>query len=217
MKSQKKSEKKSQKRSSDSISRISRIRIIGFVAGVAMWAALSGCDRNIEPFEPGEEPSPPDLARIFPAESGAGASAGGETPRAAVPPARAEAQAGSGVANSGGSAPISGKIELASEWADAAPEGAILFVIARREGAQGGPPLAVLRIADAKFPLDFEIGPSNVMIPSMQFTGPISLSARLDADGNAMTRGAGDISSPSLSALAPGARDVRLVLSERAP
>ena len=40
----------------------------GLLAGVAGLA----CDRNIEPFEPGEVPRAPDLARIFP-----GAPAGG--------------------------------------------------------------------------------------------------------------------------------------------
>ncbi|HEB88515.1 MAG TPA: hypothetical protein ENI85_03000 [Deltaproteobacteria bacterium] len=112
-------------------------------------------------------------------------------------------------------APITGRIELASGLESARPGGAVLFVIARRQGARGGPPLAVLRIPDPEFPFTFRIGPENVMIPSMRFAGPISLSARLDADGNAMTRGGGDISSPVLEALSPGDTDVRLVLSEQ--
>ena len=56
-----------------------------------------GCDRNIEPHQPGEEPRQPDLARIFPGPPGGAGSAEiqgeneGATPRGAVPPARAEA------------------------------------------------------------------------------------------------------------------------------
>ena len=95
------------------------------------------------------------------------------------------------------------------------PDGGVLFVIARPQGATGGPPLAVLRIPSPEFPLAFTIGPENVMIPSMQFAGAISISARLDADGNAMTRGSGDISSATVEGLSPGAEGVRLVLSER--
>ena len=97
----------------------------------------------------------------------------------------------------------------------ARPDQGVLFVIARPQGASGGPPLAVLRIPNPEFPLAFSIGPENVMIPTMQFAGAISLSARLDADGNAMTRGPGDISSVVVDGLEPGAAGVELALSER--
>ena len=178
-----------------------------------------GCDRNIEPYQSGEEPRQPDLARIFPGPPGGAGSAEvqggneGATPRGAVPPARAEAAP---VASAtGGSAPIQGEIDLAPELTLVRPDGGVLFVIARPQGATGGPPLAVLRIPSPEFPLAFTIGPENVMIPSMQFAGAISISARLDADGNAMTRGSGDISSATVEGLSPGAEGVRLVLSER--
>ena len=49
----------------------------------------------------------------------------------------------------------------------------------------------------------------------MRFAGEISLSARLDADGNAMTRTAGDISSATVAGLSPGDAGVRLLLAER--
>jgi len=183
------------------------------------------CDRNIEPYEPGEQAREPDLARIFPApagEMGSAESAGesiadsGGTTRGAVPPSRAEAGART-VADvpTDGAAAIEGRVELDPALAMARPDRGVLFVIARPQGSRGGPPLAVLRIPDPELPLDFRIGPEHVMIPSMRFEGAISLSARLDADGNAMTRGATDLSSAVAEGLAPGARDVRLVLGER--
>ena len=110
-------------------------------------------------------------------------------------------------------APIEGTISLSAESAATRPAGGVLFLIARPDGITAGPPLAVLRIADPKFPYAFRIGPDNVMIPSMRFEGAIALSARLDADGNAMTRSADDISSAVISSLAPGARGVQLVLT----
>jgi hypothetical protein len=177
-----------------------------------------GCDRNIEPYRAGEESSPPDLARIFPGPSGGigsaeGANAeSGQADRAALPPSRAESSAVSAVEVT---APIEGQVELAGELARARPEGGVLFVIARPRGALQGPPLAVLRIPSPVFPLEFSIGPDDVMIPNVRFEGAISLSARLDADGNAMTRGASDLSSPVAEPLSPGARGVRLVLSEQ--
>lgn len=194
-----------------SITTILRIAIL-----LSVMASLA-CDRNIEPYQAGEQPSSPDLARIFPgppggpAEVETAAAESGTPDRSALPPSRAE---GSEVVQSGGAAAIEGRIELAPEHAGALPEGGVLFVIARAQGASGGPPLAVLRIQGPKFPLAFHIGPENVMIASMRFEGAISLSARLDEDGNAMTRGSADISSPVLESLAPGATDVVLVLSE---
>jgi hypothetical protein len=187
-------------------------------ATFAFLALGAGCDRNIEPYVPGEEASAPDLARIFP-----GPPPSPETPgdlagnsrapdRAALPPSRAE---GSETAQASGAAPIEGVIELSPELMSAQPAGAVLFVIARPQGVTAGPPLAVLRIADPVFPYSFSIGPQNVMIPSMRFEGAISLSARLDADGNAMTRSPEDISSPTLSSLAPGASGVTLSLTDR--
>ncbi len=194
--------------------------------------AILACDRNVEPFQPGEEPSAPDLARIFPAPAGGigsnesdasaqpVAAASGQPARAALPPSRAEAGATSQTAAVASEvaadvAPIQGEIDIAPEHAGSSPAGAILFIIARNAGVLRGPPLAVLRIADPSFPLVFSIGPDDVMIPSMTFAGPISLSARLDADGNAMTRGAGDISSPVGEPVSPGTTGVRLLLSEK--
>lgn len=200
--------------------RLRCLRRILAVLVLCLLALAAGCDRNVEPYEPGEEPSAPDLARIFPGPPpGSGpegeALAGGDQPaRGALPPSRTEGAGTAPVTPGAGSAPIAGRIELA-EGLGGGADGAVLFVIARPQGARGGPPLAVLRIADPEFPIDFTIGPENVMIPSMRFEGAISLSARLDADGNAMTRGAGDVSSPALEPLAPGTTGVRLVLSER--
>ncbi len=206
-----------------------RVARWGFLAAIVGLATASGgCDRNIEPYRPGEEARPPDLARIFPGPPGGVGSAegqdaavpaaGGGAPRGALPPSRTEsggAMVGTGGAAGASGAAITGEITLAPELAMARPDGAVLFVIARPEGAQGGPPLAVLRIPSPDFPVAFSIGPENVMIPTMQFAGSISLSARLDADGNAMTRTPGDIASPRVDGLAPGATSIRLTLSER--
>ncbi|MFP6655585.1 MAG: hypothetical protein VCB25_08150, partial [Myxococcota bacterium] len=131
---------------------------------------------------------------------------------AALPPSRAEGSA-TGASRASTAAPIEGTISLSAESVASRPAGAVLFVIARPDGVTAGPPLAVLRITDPEFPYAFRIGPENVMIPSMRFEGAIALSARLDADGNAMTRSAEDISTAVISSLAPGASGVRLVLT----
>ncbi|HIL01137.1 MAG TPA: hypothetical protein EYG06_03550 [Myxococcales bacterium] len=162
------------------------------------------CDRNIAPFVPGETPRQPDLSRIFPA------------PESESPMAGAPGMGGGGPARTGNSgvgrpgAAVRGRVSLAEP---AAGHRGTLFIIARPEGVVGGPPLAVLRVSSPEFPLAFEIGPDQVMIPGMRFEGPIALTARLDGDGDAMTRDAGDPETPNSVAVVPGSLGVELLLS----
>ena len=85
----------------------------------------------------------------------------------------------------------------------------------RRAGVERGPPLAVRRIPSPSLPLEFEIGPQHAMIEGMPFTGDIALTARLDADGDAMTRRPGDLGGAADAPVAPGASGVVLVLNQR--
>ena len=137
---------------------------VRLVLAAALALAACSCNRNIEPYVEGEKPSPPDLARIFPdTGDGPGASATaaqmggprvGATPPSARPGQNAPLPAGGDAAG----AMIRGRIELPPDLAGALRPDATLFVIARRAGAQGGPPLAVLRIPGPRLPYAFEIG-----------------------------------------------------------
>jgi len=166
---------------------------------------IAACDRNIEPYVPGEMPREPDLSRIFPAPEPGAAPAGNAMGEAPTPGPQGTPQTGRA------GAAVRGTVRIAS-GTNGPGAGAVLFVIARSRGAAGGPPLAVLRVDDPSFPLDFEIGPANVMIPSMSFEGPISLTARLDSDGNATTRAEGDLAIDSPIDTAPGSVGVELLL-----
>jgi hypothetical protein len=106
---------------------------------------------------------------------------------------------------------------VSPELASRLPASGSLFVIARQRGSVAGPPLAVLRVARPRFPVAFEIGPENVMIPSMRFEGEIQISARFDSDGDAMTQLPGDLSGSASSAHAPGASGVDILLDTRIP
>ena len=182
------------------------------LAAVAAGGLALACDRNVEPFDPEAEPREPDLSRIFP--PGAGQESPGEVigGMGASPRGAASPQADPRAAAAAGSAElITGTVTLAGGLSP--PEGAILFVIARHAGAVGGPPLAVQRIPGASLPASFRIGPENVMIPSMRFEGEIQLTARLDSDGNAMTRTPGDLQGAAPSPVMPGGQ-VDILLDE---
>ena len=166
---------------------------------------------------PGEEPSAPDLSRIFPRgaeqakeEEGAGrtggrASAAASGPVAGAPPGAAEERGALGP-------PIRGTVTIAPALVERAPKGAVLFLIARR-GASG-PPTAVKRIPNPTFPLEFELGPQDRMIQAMPWSGPLELSARLDSDGNATTRSPGDLQGSAPGPANPGDAQIRIVLDE---
>jgi hypothetical protein len=115
-------------------------------------------------------------------------------------------------AGGGAIEPIQGTISLAPELEGRVPAGAILFLIARR--GEGGPPLAVQRIPEPRLPLEFSIGPADRMIEQMPFEGPLRLTARLDADGNAMTRLAGDLQGAAPGDYQPGASGVSIVIDQ---
>jgi hypothetical protein len=168
--------------------------------------AVAACDRNLEPFDPNEKPREPDLSKIFPegAESAEPAQPG-------LPPPPGESGGEPSEVAAGGSAePITGTVELAPEFAGRTPANAVLFIIARH-GA--GPPLAVKRVADPRFPVEFSIGPEDRMIQSMPFTGPIELTARIDGDGNATSRSPGDVMGTARAGpVEPGAAGVAILL-----
>jgi len=172
---------------------------------LGLATTLSACDRNIEPYDPNEVVAKPDLSKIFP--EGAERSGDAQAMRGAMPgpePAAAPSPAGG--------EPLSGTIRIADELEGRVPDGAILFLIARTGG--GGPPTAVRRIEAPSFPLEFTIGPDDRMIAAMPFEGPFQLTARVDADRNAMTKNPGDLQGDADGSFAPGAREIEIVIDE---
>jgi cytochrome c-type biogenesis protein CcmH len=185
-------------------------RLRSLAAVLLGLATLAACDRNLEPFDPAEEPREPDLSKIFPE----GAEAAPPTPEGSLelpPPPTAERGAPPLAEASG--EPIRGTLRLGAGLEGAQPAGAVLFLIARTAAA--GPPLAVKRIEAPRFPLDFEIGPADRMLQSVPFTGAMQLSARLDTDGNATSRTPGDLLGAAGQAVSPGTTGVEIVLDQK--
>ncbi len=181
---------------------------------VAFAALTIHCDRQIEPFDPSEDPAPPDLSRIYPdgAKPAAGPAGGGmPSPRAAAgrdasPPAAQPVRSGSG-------ATLSGIVEIDDALYPGRPVDSMLFIIARSQAS--GPPLAVLAVPTPSFPHAFEIGQAQLMTPTQRFAGKIHLSARLDSDGDAMTKLSGDLVGEIANPLVPGSSGVVLVLDQK--
>ncbi len=88
---------------------------------------------------------------------------------------------------------IQGTISIEPKLKTKHQGGGILFIIARRAAIQGGPPLAVMRIASPVFPLSYSLGKENMMIPGSRFEGKVNIVVRLDKDGDPLTREPGGL------------------------
>ena len=90
-------------------------------------------------------------------------------------------------------AQIEGVVDLDPKIKGKIDSEAVLFIIARSRSGAAGPPLAVKRIANPRFPVAFSLGAQDVMMPGAAFSGKLFLSARLDKDGNPTTREPGNL------------------------
>jgi hypothetical protein len=68
---------------------------------------------------------------------------------------------------------------------------AVLFVIARSAGQTAGPPAAVKRIMAPNFPLEIDLSTADSMM-GQPLPATVRLEARLDSDGDAMTKNPSD-------------------------
>ncbi len=165
---------------------------------------VGGCHRNVEPFDPDEQVLEPDLSAIFPE--------GVERSNAPRADARALMPMGGRRAAAVTVPPVTGQVLLAPELAGRVPEGAVLFLIARSGDSER--PVAVKRIPAPEFPLAFELNSEDRMPHAMPFVGPFQLTARVDADGDAATRAAGDLRGVADGNHSPGATGVIILIDE---
>ena len=104
---------------------------------------------------------------------------------------------------------VKGTITVAEELKNKLPAKSALFIIARIEGDAGKPPLAVQRMENFEFPLEYSIGQADIMMPGGIFKGDMVITARLDSDGNA-TSSPGDVE--GAKAGKPGDENVDIML-----
>jgi cytochrome c-type biogenesis protein CcmH len=110
---------------------------------------------------------------------------------------------------------IAGKITIDPKLKQKLPAQAVLFIIARPGG--GGPPVAVKKIDNPVFPLSYSLGAENAMVQGAGLSGKLTLSARLDTDGNPMTRDSGSLMGEHKTPVEAGSKDVDFVMDQVAP
>jgi len=137
--------------------------------------------------------------------------AAGQKPKMAAKPA-ATAAASSSSSSAG---QITGRITIDPKINGAIDPQAALFIIARPAGGGGGPPVAVKKVDRPAFPLSYSLGAENMMTQGMPFTGKLTITVRLDQDGNPGTRGPGDLNGDyKKNPVDVGSKNVDIVLDQ---
>ncbi len=90
------------------------------------------------------------------------------------------------------------------------PQGT-LFVAALSSEQGGGPPVAAGKYPNAQLPAEFSLGDADLTFGG-QWPEQVWLRARVDVDGDPMTRGEGDLESAVMGPMTAGAEDIQLVL-----
>jgi cytochrome c-type biogenesis protein CcmH len=113
-------------------------------------------------------------------------------------------------------AAISGTIELPAKHRGEVSPSDVVFLVARRiaDNPQArGTLVAVKRLSATSFPIAFTLSARDMMVPTGGFDGDVSLAARVDKDGDPMTRRKGDIFG-GLPKVTVGARGVKVSLDQ---
>jgi tetratricopeptide (TPR) repeat protein len=104
---------------------------------------------------------------------------------------------------------LTGVLELGPALEGRVAPGAVVFITVRERGG-GGPPVAVDRVVVASFPMPFQVGRGHSMM-GQPLPDRIHIEARIDSDGDAMTRDPGDPIA-TIDDVPAGSSGLRLVL-----
>ena len=107
---------------------------------------------------------------------------------------------------------VSGTIRIDDALKDKLPASAILFIVARPAGEMASP-VSVKRVDAVTFPVNFTLEADHLMMGG-SVPDKLVVTARLDQDGDAISKSPGDLTGAAKEPVAPGATGVDVVLSE---
>ncbi len=168
---------------------------------ILLASAAGACNKK------GDEAGKP--ATVPPLDPGAAAPPMAAAPAAAAQPPQAAA------APDDPNATITGEIVLPTAIAKTKPSGT-LYLVARRlsdNPTARGTLIAVKKMAATSFPLPFSLSAADMPFQNGPFDGDLTLTARIDKDGDPMTHQKGDVFG-TLPKVRVGSRDVKLTLDQ---
>ncbi len=186
-----------------------RVRERMALAALAALLGAGGCQKRDEAGKPAPVPPlDPAAAAALPPAPAPAAQPAPPLPQPAPAPAQPAA------ADPGAS--ITGAIVVAPAVAKARPKTGTLYLVARRisdNPSARGTLIAVKKLPADRFPLPFALTAADMPFQNGPFDGDLTLTARIDQDGDPLTHEKGDVFG-TLPKVHVGARDVRLALDQ---
>jgi cytochrome c-type biogenesis protein CcmH len=97
---------------------------------------------------------------------------------------------------------IAGQLRVADKIKDKVKDGDVIFIVVR-SADQPGPPLAVRKIVASTFPMLFSIDGRDAMMAGTKMSGRVTVSVRVDKDGDAISKNPGDVTGVSAPVVPP--------------
>jgi cytochrome c-type biogenesis protein CcmH len=111
-----------------------------------------------------------------------------------------------------GGSSVSGTIKIAPALKGKELKIPVVFIIAR--GENPGPPVAVAKISNPRFPLPFTLSHRHVMMQGQRLQGKIRITVRLDSDGSAGPRQPGDLEGKTPGAVSVGESGILITVDK---
>jgi hypothetical protein len=179
------------------------VKVGSLAGGLGLLALGLACTKKDDAGKPASIPA---------LETPTAAPAAPPTPPPPAPPSPAPAAPG---APPDPAATITGQITIASALAKSKPPGT-LYLVARRladNPTARGTLIAVKKLPADKFPLDFTLSAADMPFQNGAFDGELTLSVRIDQDGDPMSRQKGDLFG-GLPKVRVGSHDVKIALDQ---
>lgn len=108
---------------------------------------------------------------------------------------------------------VAGTITLSSNLQHHLPkENAVLFVVVKN---RGGVPVAVRRIVNPQFPVEFEVRPQDLLVPELHGHDGLLLQVQMNTHGNVGAPVKGDLAGDHPDLVYPGEKTVHVVIDRR--
>ena len=108
---------------------------------------------------------------------------------------------------------ISGTITVASSLQHKMPaENSVLFVIVKN---RGGVPVAVRRIVNPQFPVSFEVGARDLLVPELRGRDALLIQVQMNTHGNVGAPVRGDLQGDHPDAAYQGENNIHIVLDRQ--
>lgn len=188
------------------------VRAVTSALAIAAWIAagaslvtvlsLGGCNRkDASPRPASIAPNPvapgAPVAPVGPITPSAVRGPPPTEPPTPPPAAGAETATKTDPGKAGGAgATITGKISLATARKGDVTPNDVVYLVARRvpdNPSARGSLIAVKRFTASSFPIEFTLGAGDMMFKNGPFEGELTLAARVDKDGDPMSRRKGDV------------------------